>query len=1271
MSFSRLARGGLLLLAGLLLAGCPSSVRVELVREVTEVAGEAVTTDTPAEGFDGVEASELTGEDAITDVTPEVVPVCAVDADCDGLPGLDACSVARCLEGACTPRPVPGCCLVDADCVPLDPVCRVGSCPEPGMGCVFEDVCSACDADTDCDDADACTTNRCVQHQCRYEALPGCCTTDAQCADDLPCTADACREHVCESTSIPYCCASDAACDDGDPCTFERCVDGTCRYEAEPGCCHSDGECADGDACTRDLCAAVDGAPRCVHEPVPDCCHANAECDDHDPCTLDACQGSACVHAPVPNCGGCAVDPECDDGDACTRDVCDLSTGACRHEVLSDCCHVDASCDDGDPCTADLCLAHACVHQVLPECAPECVTAADCDDGDACTLDACLEHACVNEAISGCECHVDGDCADVNPCSKDRCKNGQCEHKLVAGCCQAPSDCSDGNACTWDLCDDTTCYFYPALELPGCCATAADCPAGAACQQAVCGADFHCGVVDLPGCCTGPAACDDGDPCTADTCQGGLCVHASTCCTSAADCSDGDPCTADTCAASGACVHAWQAGEGCCDPVLYAEGFDDGAADGFVLPAPAGGVGWQVVAASDAPSLPRALYLGNPATGTYANGGVVKATATSPSVTLAPNATHTLTLRAYLDVEAGLPYDDFRVVVVSGGVVHLGFVKTAGTPLRQWIPLAIDLTPFAGQTVQVRFVFDSVDELDNDGRGVLLDDLRLEYDCAGSASCATAADCDDGDACTADACAAGACVHEPQACGCVTSADCDDGDPCTVDACEAGACRHALDYGPGCCAEQNHVKIAFGDGTAGGLVLAPSDTPARWSVSKHRFKSGPASLYFGNPATFTYAVPGQASAGTATTPSLALPAGYPVRLRFALWLDVEALPDYDRFEVRVLEGAGSTTVWQKSALAPSEYKAWADVEVNLSGFAGRTVRVQFAFDSVDALENATEGVYLDDLEVRTLCQPYGGCAFDAECADALPCTVDACVDGACVHPVDPGCCEAPADCDDHYACTLDGCFGGQCVHEAVPDCCVSDVECADLSPCTADACVLGACVHEPVGGPDCCATAADCDDGDPCTADACAGQSCTHQALGGPGCCKPSTAFEAAFDDHTLQGFEVLEDGTGALWQVHFARWTSPPFSLYYGDVAAGSFDVGERTFGVATSPAFTVPAAAAGAWLRFDAWLDVEPGLDADEVNVFVISGGVIKLAWSRAKLPANSMRAWVQASADLTAYKGKSVRLQIEFDSVDADQNTGEGVYLDNLRVEGTCGP
>lgn len=49
------------------------------------------------------------------------------------------------------------------------------------------------------------------------------------------------------------------------------------------------------------------------------------------------------------------------------------------------------------------------------------------------------------------------------------------------------------------------------------------------------------------------------------------------------------------------------------------------------------------------------------------------------------------------------------------------------------------------------------------------------------------------------------------------------------------------------------------------------------------------------------------------------------------------------------------------------------------------------------------------------------------CADANPCTLDACKDCACSHSAIPGCCQAKADCDDGDAATQEACVEDTCL----------------------------------------------------------------------------------------------------------------------------------------------------------------------------------------------------------------------------------------------------
>lgn len=137
----------------------------------------------------------------------------------------------------------------------------------------------------------------------------------------------------------------------------------------------------------------------------------------------------------------------------------------------------------------------------------------------------------------------------------------------------------------------------------------------------------------------------------------------------------------------------------------------------------------------------------------------------------------------------------------------------------------------------------------------------------------------------------------------------------------------------------------------------------------------------------------------------------------------------------------------------------------------------------------------------------GGCADD--CDDAVPCTEDACVDGACVNtPVD-------TLCDDGIECTADSCDAAMgCTNAADATLCDDGID------CTADSCdaAMG------------CTNAADdalCDDGVPCTTDACGAEGCTSaaddtQCDDGVGCtidaCDPTAGCTSTPDDTACGG---------------------------------------------------------------------------------------------------------------------------------------------------------
>jgi len=419
----------------------------------------------------------------------------------------DACTVDdRCSGGICKGRPLdhdsdgftPDYCG-GRDCDDDDPqinpdafegpagspVCEDGRDNDcDGLIDVNDNTCGACNADSDCDDGNACTGKEtCVDHHCERGI-------HLDCDDGNPCTDDSCDP-------LSGCAYSNntGACDDGDECTIDdHCLGGECRGSLRDvdGDDYVDEECGGLDC--DDSRAAVNpaafegplGSPLCSDGLDNNCngltddedgtclqCQSDGDCDDDNLCNgnehcteglclagqpLDCQDDNPCTDDACDPQSGCLFSPNtaaCDDGDPCTRD------DRCN---AGNCTGVPVDCDDDNPCTDDSCNENGyCDH--LPN-------SASCDDGDPCTYDdRCSAGICSGTAL---------DCDDDNPCTDDSCnENGYCDHVPDSAICD------DGNPCTDDSCD----------PLSGCVNS------------------------------NNSASCDDGDPLTYnDTCIDGECL---------------------------------------------------------------------------------------------------------------------------------------------------------------------------------------------------------------------------------------------------------------------------------------------------------------------------------------------------------------------------------------------------------------------------------------------------------------------------------------------------------------------------------------------------------------------------------------------------------------------------------------------------------------------------------------------------------------------------------------------------------------------------
>lgn len=1104
-------------------------------------------------------------------------------------------------------------------------------------------------------------------------------------------------------------CLENIQCDDGTPCTDDQCVDGKCVYQTVPDCCDDDGDCADNDPCTTEKCVVdAGGKTLCQIIPVDDCCYEDGECEDGDPCTDDICADNQCTHVAIPDCGGCQSNEDCDDGDFCTEDECLMDMGpdgeeqtSCANHDIPGCCHDDDDCDQGPACTQGQCVLidpvaplYECQYTPLPGC---CMEDWQCEDNDPCTMDLCGDDGTCYYVPSPDCCTNNIDCQDFDPCTDDFCDDGMCLNLFKPGCCQTDEECQDDDPCTKDYCQLMSgvmpgmCIHQPDPActcndgnlctedtmtsdgqckhtwIPDCCNTVGDCLMGNLCAKAEC-IDHVC-IYE-------PFICDDNDPCTVDSCDAatGQCIH------TPLSCDDGDACTKDQCdSTTGDCVHETKAcndGNDCtkdsCDE-------STGQCAHFWLP-------WCCQGDGDCDDA-------NPCTVDACVGHQCQ---TSPK-----------------DCDDGKPCSKDLCDPTTGDCYYVGNCNDGNACTYDFCD------PAAGYICKHGMLNC------NDGDDCTLDACDPDLGCVYTLDpncvpqCLTNADCDDQDPCTDDECVESACNNWWNEDCCKKDADCDDGNPCTTDTCggdqkctnapntnpcddgdpctEANTCENGTcsSGSPKDCNDDDDCTVDTCDPTSGACTnepitdcCQPTDTwladfkggaeegfsfvskpsNVKWQVWDSRFHSPKFALYFGDPDTLTYADPelGVVS-GAATSPPITVPAAPASLLTFWTFVDVETIPQYDTFTVTIHADDGDHVVWNKSILAPGQFEVWTEVSINVTPYQGQDIKVTFAFDSLDHLHNQTEGVYVDDVSVESVCEALHWCQTDDECQDDNPCTKDLCTGNTCIHEVILGCCLGDEDCNDKYPCTVDECVDNSCLHDNIPGCCVDSAECDDGNPCTKDLCDNGQCAHEPADGPDCCETAADCDDGDACTTDTCEAHLCTYEPT--PDCCIPGDAFFQNFPVNSLGGFTVVDDGSQVKWQVDNFKYFDEPFALYYGNPETRNYDNGTATYGTATSPTFQVPPYGTP-MLTFQTYLDVEVGAPYDNLRVYVQTETSKLAVWSKGSLTDPGVyQTWTAVSVDLSEFAGEVISLIFEFDSVDGNLNNLEGVYLDVISVDVTC--
>jgi DNA-binding beta-propeller fold protein YncE len=166
----------------------------------------------------------------------------------------------------------------------------------------------------------------------------------------------------------------------------------------------------------------------------------------------------------------------------------------------------------------------------------------------------------------------------------------------------------------------------------------------------------------------------------------------------------------------------------CCKRDVFFEDFSQGGS-GIVTDPPVEGVGWQVLSSGICYSQKNCLYYGNPLTMSFDSSSRNSGTATTQAIRLPAHAQTTLSLFLFMDCEPTPNHDVLKIFGRTESGRYLLWQKPPQFIMRQWNPIAIDISALSGRFVRLEFAFDTVDEKNNTGTGVIVDDIKIVSTC--------------------------------------------------------------------------------------------------------------------------------------------------------------------------------------------------------------------------------------------------------------------------------------------------------------------------------------------------------------------------------------------------------------------------------------------------------------------------------------------------------------------------------------------------------------
>ncbi|UCE73404.1 MAG: Ig-like domain-containing protein [Methanomassiliicoccales archaeon] len=144
-----------------------------------------------------------------------------------------------------------------------------------------------------------------------------------------------------------------------------------------------------------------------------------------------------------------------------------------------------------------------------------------------------------------------------------------------------------------------------------------------------------------------------------------------------------------------------------------------------------------------------------------------------------------------------------------------------------------------------------------------------------------------------------------------------------------------------------------------------------------------------------------------------------------------------------------------------------------------------------------------------------------------------------------------------------------------------------------------------------------------------------------------------------------MESGSGGwtfdgLWHLTESRSHSPEISWAYNN--GKNYDTGSRNMGNLTSQVIDLTSATFGN-LTFWTWYETQGGTAFDQMWVQISENGGPFI--DEYQINPLMMRTWIKIGVNLTSHVGNNIQIRFFFDTIDGDNNEGEGWYIDDVEV------